>query len=408
MWGGPPRFGGPPGFPPGRPPPGFPPGRPPPGFPPGPPPMWPPGRPPHGRPQEPMPSREEKRAMAKSEARNIGRYFERHRDQFEFIGYLNNGFTGVSCKVRLRSDRGRRKAQNFVIKRPIIQNEIVESRLKEEFRYLRLFRGARHILQLFYVPGSVKNPIENAPGTSIMTEWIENGILADFISRNNKKQLPNRLLLELFTCLVQFCVAMAWPPHGDRGAPHQEERIPSDIHKRRNKDQIVHNDMHCSNIMIGSLNPEGGGHNLVPILKLIDFDRMSTLHSPPGLDAGVSQNIRDIGFVMRTLITGDLAMEPPPPQLVTVRVAGATRSFMTYGTDVTRRMHTNLDEEIASLVQWCLADAPARPTLEMLHFELHALKKKATPERYAKYPMAKFESDSEIRRLVQRYILDAD
>lgn len=110
---------------------------------------------------------------------------------------------------------------------------------------------------------------------------------------------------------------------------------------------------------------------------------------------------------MRTIITGDLAMMLPPPQRVSVRVGGSRRTFSTRGADVTTTKYRNLDEELAGLVQWCLASSSDRPSIERLHAAAKSLGDKATPSRYSRYPKGKFETDSEIRRIIQSLILDA-
>ncbi|KAI8950080.1 hypothetical protein F4801DRAFT_590693 [Xylaria longipes] len=340
------------------------------------------------------PTRAQLRELAQVEARKIELYFNRHRNQFEYVRYLSNGLTGVSCKIRLKSSEGRNTSQFFVVKRTYREDR--RQYLRDELR----------MLELFYIPSSLNNPLIGAPGLTIFTEWIESGTLRNFIDRSMSRPLPlpNRVLLEFFKCLVHFCIAMAWPPNGDMRAPQQEEKIPTDFQKRLRKEQITHNDMHVAN---GSLDPEGGGHGLVPILKLIDFDRASGVARPSGVNTGVATNIRDIGQVMRTIITGDFVMSPRPGD-VTVTVGGSRQTFFTQGADLTATQYKNLDPEIAALVQWCLASPTARPSLELLDNSLTDLMGRATPDRYAGYPQGRYESDDEIRRIVQRYMLDAD
>lgn len=100
-------------------------------------------------------------------------------------------------------------------------------------------------------------------------------------------------------------------------------------------------------------------------------------------------------------------MEAPPPVPVRVTVDGLTRTMTTRGADLSPEIYKNLDKDIAALVQWCLAVEDERPVLEALHTSVYELRNKATPSRYRDYPLAKFESDQEVRRIVQRYILDA-
>lgn len=110
---------------------------------------------------------------------------------------------------------------------------------------------------------------------------------------------------------------------------------------------------------------------------------------------------------MHTIITGDLTMSPRPGR-VTVTICGSARTFFTQGADLTAARYANLDPEMAALVQWCLASPIDRPSLELLDESLKDLRGRATPNRYTNYPHGRYESDNEIRRIVDRYILDAN
>ncbi|GAW17145.1 hypothetical protein ANO14919_065950 [Xylariales sp. No.14919] len=341
------------------------------------------------------------RDSAQAEARNVEAYFNRDTDHFEYVRYLSNGATGVSCKVRLKSDGDGQGSLYFVVKRPITQGQ--GRGMKDEANFLKSFRGDLHFLQLFYFPVDVNNPIEDAPGTTIITEWIENGTLLDLIQRKRDGQLPNRMLLEFFLCLASFCIGMAWPSKGDSGAGPRQERIPDNDDERQQTARIAHNDMHCANVMIGSLDPEGKRHFLVPILKLIDFDLASVE------DDAVARNMYDIGMVMRSIIAGDINQIVGGAKLVTIKVGenSPDRTFYTHGWDMTPARYNNLDKEIGSLVQWCMAtNERDRPSIENLWAALEELKTKATPSRYADYVNAIHEGDDGIREVVQQLILD--
>ncbi|KAI0474290.1 hypothetical protein F4859DRAFT_514825 [Xylaria cf. heliscus] len=349
-------------------------------------------------------TRAQLRELAQFEAGKIELYFNNHRHQFEYVRYLSNGVTGVSCKIRIKHPGGRDKPEFFVVKRTFRDNR--QQGLRAEIRMLELLRGAQHILQLFYIPNSLNNPLIGAPGPTMFTEWIESGTLYNFLVRSMDRlaPLPNRLLLEFFNCFVHFCIAMAWPPRGGENAPHREEKMPTDLGMRLRKEQIAHRDMHLAN---GSLNPEGGGHGLVPILKLIDFDQADGTVYSAGINTGVAMNINDIGYLMRTIITKDFTMSPRPGN-VTVTIGGTTRTFFTQGADLSSPQYNNLDPEIAALVQMCLAGPIDRPSLEVLHDSVTDLMRRATPNRYAGFPYGGHEYDNEIRRIVQWYMLDAE
>jgi hypothetical protein len=113
---------------------------------------------------------------------------------------------------------------------------------------------------------------------------------------------------------------------------------------------------------------------------------------------------------MHALITSDLsAMPPQQPKTVTYTVGGAGRTFRTDARDVTPEQYPNIDPDLAILVQWCMARNPVdRPTIECLIIELQRVTDNATPQRYQSYPnKGRYESNSKIRWLVQRLILDA-
>ncbi|KAI8633924.1 kinase-like domain-containing protein [Xylariaceae sp. FL1651] len=347
---------------------------------------------------------------ADTEAQNIRQYFERNPRFFEYVGFLNNGVTGVSCKVKLKPSWWRfwKKPQFFVVKRAFKSDS--EDNMENEVRILEELRGALHILQPFHISDDIWNPIQDAPGLSIITEWVENGTLSDFVRRAQQwdRELPNRLLLKFFMCLVRFCIAMAWPPRKGIGATPQREKIPEDASQRQRKHQLRHGDMHCSNVMIDRLIPDDGAHEVIPILKLIDFDQAHVIEGPSGYNIGVKQNIYDIGSVMRTLISRDLIMLSPPPAPVVRTTRGVSRTFYSCGADLTSERYPNLDPDLAALVKWCMAANPLeRPSIELLHSELKALVKIATPARYRNYPnRGLYESNGRIRWTVQQLILD--
>lgn len=82
------------------------------------------------------PTRAELQVMAREEARNVSRYFDRNRDNFEYIRYLNNGITGVSCQIRVKSGRVRRRTQDFVVKRGFRPG--ADRRLEIEYKALKV------------------------------------------------------------------------------------------------------------------------------------------------------------------------------------------------------------------------------------------------------------------------------
>ncbi|KAI1505011.1 hypothetical protein F5X99DRAFT_333902 [Biscogniauxia marginata] len=242
-------------------------------------------------------------------------------------------------------------------------------------------------------------------------EMIENGSLRDFVvrARNWGYPIPNRLLLRFFMCLVQFCIAMAWPPKGRRGARPRRERIPGNEEERNRKYQMRHNDMHLRNILIGDIDPNDGRHDDVPILKLIDFDRAQLFADPEGQDLGVKWNIFEIGTIMRSLITQNLPLPPNPLDVVITLEDGTQRTINSYGGDINTVGYPNLDPELGMIVIQCMTTTVEQvPNLEDLYETIRNLNATRTGAYYQNYPRWQHETNDAMKRIVQALIMDAD
>ncbi|KAI0895258.1 kinase-like protein [Annulohypoxylon nitens] len=138
----------------------------------------------------------------------------------------------------------------------------------------------------------------------MLLEYVEGGNLLTLIDKmvvNEYSYIPNRVLWQLWLCLVRSCVAMKYPPrkfHPDRptrrrpnGRTDLIEMIPPP-HKRWRAKNWVHFDIDPSNIFIGNIEippkrlqkrpylprvelaqPDRAPqeHSFVPILKMADF-----------------------------------------------------------------------------------------------------------------------------------------
>lgn len=109
---------------------------------------------------------------------------------------------------------------------------------------------------------------------------------------------------------------------------------------------------------------------------------------------------------MRCIITGDLSIRRPSE-------GAALKPF-----DKTLRIMTqgwvedcpNLDHSLRLITCWCAAERPQdRPTLVELRDYFNArLGGKSGADYYKDSPRERVESDENIKRLVQMFILDAD
>ncbi|KAI0022490.1 hypothetical protein F4780DRAFT_176223 [Xylariomycetidae sp. FL0641] len=344
------------------------------------------------------------------EARKMKKFFRHDSNRFIYEKAVGSGMGGVACRVMMRPPwyAPWRKPKRLVVKRA--SHELGEGKIRNEMHLLRRFRGAKHILQLLHLERRPRRDLAEMPRRTMATEWIENGQLYGFLNKvlDMGHELPNRLLLRIFQCLVHFCIALAWPPdRGHEGVEHpRTERIPRPY---RDPSTLVHGDMHFGNILIDDFDPE---HLMMPMLKLIDFDLACEAPGDHPL-RGVRRNIFDIGKIMLCFMnrTGNFN---PPVGLVSGQMKrhGPERTFRSFGADLGVDPQTrfpNLDARISLLVMWCLAESPAdRPDLRELHEDVEWLVRHRTRNSYANMPAkGKNESDREIGYIVQQLVLDA-
>ncbi|KAI0006470.1 hypothetical protein F4779DRAFT_21894 [Xylariaceae sp. FL0662B] len=213
--------------------------------------------------------------------------------------------------------------------------------------------------------------------------------------------LPNRVLWGFFACLLRMCIAMAWPDRGVEGAPFANEQFPENW-KDIPMTQLAHCDMHQDNILLGDLYPPGDEHNLIPILKLIDFSEAKIIPDPTRLGLGVKRNIYDIGRIMRMLITCDRTADPEPKKVV-VPYNLATKEVLSASASIDKPEYPNLDDDLRGLVMRCTAvDIEDRPTLPELANTIQWNLRTKDFEHYMtkKFPRGRYERDDRIQDLI--------
>ncbi|KAI0602726.1 kinase-like domain-containing protein [Biscogniauxia sp. FL1348] len=344
---------------------------------------------------------------ANLEADFMKNWFDRSRRRFTFEGKIGHGITGVVCQVKQRRSLFRGlSSRRFVVKRAIYRFQ--EHYLTNEILNLKDFYGAQHIVQPFTVHKSYKNPLRGVSGPTLWMELIENGSLLDLVKRANGRQLPNRLLFRFFLCLIQFCIAMAWPPRGSKEGPVRREKIPTDAFRRNNKYQLRHADMKLKNILIGSLDLNDDIHNVIPILKLIDFHRAQLFNHEGHDNLGVKWNIFDIGMVMHSLITGDTAMHPPVGEAI-IPGPNGLRVIQSFGADITPQAYPNLDPDLRTIVVQCIPDHMDNMiSLEDLYAKVSGIIQTRSSEYYSQYATAHLETTRMMKYIIKSLIFDAD
>ncbi|KAH9884160.1 hypothetical protein F4778DRAFT_763842 [Xylariomycetidae sp. FL2044] len=363
------------------------------------------------------------RQAAAQESERLREHFEgtdpRH---FAYEGLISNGASGFACRFIEKSRffrlfRSNRRARRFAVKRPLPENVQpgAAQGVQRELQWLQELKGAEHIVQLARTRR--RSPLDSLDGPTLIMEWLPNGTLGQFIrrARNWSVELPNQVHLRLFLCLTRMCIAMAYPPRETRNGVVTRERIPEDPILREARYQLRHADMHNNNVLIGDLDVTEFEHALVPPLKLIDFDRAEIQDDPDIPHAGNKGNIRDIGFVMYTVITRSDEFAPPPGP-VTINIRGREETFQSYGANlVSDRANRcpNLDRALGDLVAWCLAtDYAVTPTLDELWAALRDLIRSRDPYSYdndaANYPARGYwERPRRIQFLLKGLIFEA-
>ncbi|KAI0483396.1 kinase-like domain-containing protein [Xylariaceae sp. FL0804] len=157
--------------------------------------------------------------------------------------------------------------------------------IKDEIRWMQLFEGHEHIVQLLDIGVKQKLARANNPESDqpiIVMEFLSRGSLYQLIGRvleapalNNSSQIPNdqkliqyipdRVLWRMFLCLTRVCIGMAYPPKAKTAGPYREIIQPG---SPRN---IVHLDIDPGNVFIQEARPDNAEHKAAPVCKLGDF-----------------------------------------------------------------------------------------------------------------------------------------
>ncbi|KAI1329267.1 hypothetical protein F5Y16DRAFT_397458 [Xylariaceae sp. FL0255] len=253
-------------------------------------------------------------------------------------------------------------------------------------------------------PGYQDNFLTGLFGPVIAMEYLENGTLRGLRHRLEEGDIraPNRVLWSIYLCLVRGCVAMAYPkPAAANGEPTLEE-IPA---PETGKLGIQHRDLHLGNVMFGSTDPDVNEHNLIPIVKFIDFGRSAGLQEDNALyeddgrdDEATGDNLLRIARIMNILITLD-------DIYANVRYENIITKARLLGDNIKHPRRTDLDGQIREIVCRSLAEEAAeRPGLADMLARTKA--GAAKPPRSYRFG-ARREMDAAIREFVQRNIYDA-
>ncbi|KAI1386074.1 uncharacterized protein F4822DRAFT_444605 [Hypoxylon trugodes] len=343
-------------------------------------------------------------------AQDVEDYFD-GKPAFQLVRILQSRDSDVVALLRYQTGN---IDQHVAVKVGMYNN------LEIEDHWLRRLQFADHINRVILFRG-----MPNGLGYPyLVTEYMTHGTLAIFIRRakDARENLPNRLLWAILGCFIRATIGLAWAPDGpDVGLEVPGPDMPS---------TLTHLDMHNGNFMFGELglsmrNASGryptDQHPYVPMLKLIDFgearellpfdqdtppdnlrydERLDLAAKHPDRDnerrnRGVDRNLLDIGVAMVRMLSGeeDLYYE------------GDVRGWLLDDTNFPR----GYDPDLIFLVQRLMAvDPKNQPRLDELHeLIVNGVFDKTAEDYGDDGEEGGTESDGELERLVQTYILDA-
>ncbi|KAL7627260.1 hypothetical protein AAE478_001449 [Parahypoxylon ruwenzoriense] len=248
-----------------------------------------------------------------------------------------------------------KRADGSILQQIIVKYYTIDSvqQSADEWVILNSLRGAEHIVQLI---GTGRYQL----GTTyaLIQEYVMFGTLGDMLQRYSefRQAIPNRILFNVFLCLIRACIAMKYPPrlHANQGI--RRETLPA---SRIPATNIQHNDLHFGNVLIAEPNMNDREHTLGPFLKVIDFGEATLveedeeLRSPVDTHDDLSTNIYEVGsIIMNLAIGGDL--DPiMPGREVTVHTANGPLQMVTEAPQEIDQIH--ITRELRDLICRCMA-----------------------------------------------------
>ncbi|EFX03165.1 hypothetical protein CMQ_3094 [Grosmannia clavigera kw1407] len=213
---------------------------------------------------------------------------------------LSFGGMGVTCLFEVKNMQGMYNKCVVKIAKPDCEEE-----LYCEKTIMNTLKGAPHIVQIKtarelrglpggYASQAVNGAMPQEPPVSVratdmnevdrdpsilMMEYLRMGTLGHWIEKVDSLNStpPDDVLWQMFACLVDGCIAMAYPPRYQEqnvGKNSMLEYVPAEDELRRNRRNqkvcnYVHFDLDPSNVLVDGF--DNGEHNMVPRIKIADF-----------------------------------------------------------------------------------------------------------------------------------------
>ncbi|KAI1411296.1 hypothetical protein F5Y13DRAFT_191572 [Hypoxylon sp. FL1857] len=336
-------------------------------------------------------------------ADEVAGYFKQNR-RLKYIGVAGLGTHGGALLFREFDDEGR-PVRRIIVKYPI--NDDGEAHIRNEEMCLRLMRGSEHVVQLLSLPGAEINVLGTGKRPTIALEFMEHGDAHQLRQRLANADItvaPSRLLWRIFLCLIRQCVAMAYPPNGGDNAPITPDEIRDGVAPFA----LTQNSPHPGNIVFGDLSADFE-HNLVPLVKLIDFGRGQVEQDPYYAHF---LRIRGAAYLLMccalpTMDLNDLRIRDYDTPARYTTVSGELIETFAHFTFLNTE---NMDYALRDVVAMCLHGQYVPPLEQILAWCMYGVQRQL-PDFDNEYfaPLDREnETDEGIRNLVKYAFLDGD
>ncbi|KAI1756405.1 hypothetical protein F4782DRAFT_550218 [Xylaria castorea] len=396
--------------------------------------------------------------------REVAESFTR-RPGVEFVGFAGLGRHGGAILLDETDDAGR-LLRKLVVKYSLgaltsDRHSNADDDLRNEYRWLKMLRGAEHIVQLvpfadcsLKLPGisdgedtfedslakmsateeAQKNEGETSARGAELTkepstvrrcptfalEYLPYGTLIQFVERLNphSQLIPNRVLWRIWLCLVRQCVAMAFPPQQppENYTTERERFIPN-----REFFTLTQNSSHLANFVFAeesSLFPDYDHDPSVP--PLIDFGRgrvedpkaYDVYRLPDLYECGTRLNLFGAADVMGCLacpLADDDELESEGPQDYHYWKDNREHIVVTDAPPAVSQS-AEMDIALRDTIARCMAtDLKDMPSLQEVLAEAEDKVANRGPDDdpYLEDVMGLSESNKYIRLFLQRFIYDA-
>ncbi|KAK8102140.1 kinase-like domain-containing protein [Apiospora sp. TS-2023a] len=343
------------------------------------------------------------------------------------IAIGNHGGTVLFDKFNHDDDGREILAKSLVVKYALDTEDDASTHndedLENEMEWLQKMHHAEHIIQT--EPdywnlwdkdkkdgtGSVGHVLKKPV---IVMEYMEHGTIQGLIDRFSKEgiRIPDRMLWYFALCLVRACIAMGYRDQFAGAETTTRERVPKPAEKGGSlppPSGLAQLSMKGANVLIADLIPNDAEHQLVPLIKLIDFGRgivydyKSGDPIVEGLERykeyiGVLFNLDGVGY----LGAAEFNVKPSKWTTEENAVFYRVKEFQT-GADPTILEDQSIDRQLRDTIAMFRSySASALPTLN------DALGLCMTGIRNINKSTNPIDSTESIRQLVQRLVFNAD